>query len=118
RRGILPKVVPPNPVVFCGIARPQNFLLQLRTAGIEPIAEALFADHHNYTEKDIQDLLQLRQRSEAGGVAPPEKDPRQLGGFLSALEPLAVVPVKMELLDAATAVDTMLRVIEERRRPA
>jgi hypothetical protein len=34
------------------------------------------------------------------------------------LEPVAVVPVKMELLDAANAVDTMLRVIEERRRRA
>jgi hypothetical protein len=31
---------------------------------------------------------------------------------------LAVVPVKMELLDADNALDTMLRTIEERRRPA
>jgi len=29
RRGIVPRDVPPRPVVFCGIARPQNFLLQL-----------------------------------------------------------------------------------------
>jgi len=34
---------------------------------------------------------------------------------LGSLGPLAVVPVKMELADAANAVDTMLRVIEERR---
>jgi len=39
-----------------------------------------------------------------------------LGGYLAALAPLAVVPVKMELADAANAVDTMLRLIEERRR--
>jgi len=38
-----------------------------------------------------------------------------LGTHLSALAPLAVVPVKMELADAADAVDTMLRVIEKRR---
>jgi hypothetical protein len=37
---------------------------------------------------------------------------------LSALTPLAVVPVRMELVDAANAVDTMLRKIEERRRGA
>jgi hypothetical protein len=35
--------------------------------------------------------------------------------YLSTLEPLAVVPVKMELENADDAVDTMLRVIEERR---
>ncbi len=118
RRGILPEDVPPRPVVFCGIARPKNFLLQLRTAGIEPVAEAFYRDHHPYTQRDIQELLKLRQQSEAGGFVTTEKDAINLGGYLAALEPVAVVPVKMELLDAANAVDTMLRVIEERRRRA
>ncbi|MGA8274619.1 MAG: tetraacyldisaccharide 4'-kinase, partial [Candidatus Sulfotelmatobacter sp.] len=49
RRGIVPQNIPPRPVVFCGIARPQNFLLQLRAAGIDPCAEAFFRDHHAYT---------------------------------------------------------------------
>ena len=118
RRGISPKDVPPRPVVFCGIARPKNFLLQLRTAGIEPVAEAFYRDHHAYTERDIQELLKLRQQSEAGGFVTTEKDAVNLGGYMAALEPLAVVPVKMELLEAANAVDTVLRVIEERRRRA
>jgi tetraacyldisaccharide 4'-kinase len=108
RRGILTQNIPPRPVVFCGIARPQNFLLQLRAAGIDPVAEAFFRDHHPYTEKDVRDLLQLRQRSEAGGFVTTEKDAVNLGGYLAALAPLAVVPVKMELADAANAVDTML----------
>jgi tetraacyldisaccharide 4'-kinase len=114
RRGIVPANVPVNPVVFCGIARPKNFVAQLRTAGIEPIAEAFYRDHHAYTEQDIRDLLNLRQRSEAGGFVTTEKDAVNLGGFLSTLEPLAVVPVKMELADAANAVDTMLARIAER----
>jgi tetraacyldisaccharide 4'-kinase len=116
RRGILPQNIPPRPVVFCGIARPQSFLLQLRSAGIDPIAEALFRDHHAYTEKDVRDLLQLQQRSEAGGFITTEKDAVNLGGFLASLAPLAVIPVKMELDDAANAVDTMLRVVKERRQ--
>jgi len=118
RRGIVPKNVPSRPVVFCGIARPQNFLLQLRTAGIEPVAEALYRDHHRYSERDIADLLQLRQRSEADGFVTTEKDAVNLGKYLSSLEPLAVVPVKMELLDAADALDTMLRIIAERKPQA
>jgi tetraacyldisaccharide 4'-kinase len=116
RRGIVAQDVPARPIVFCGIARPQNFLLQLRAAGIDPVAEAFFRDHHAYTEKDIRDLLQLRQRSEAGGFVTTEKDAVNLGGYLAALAPLVVVRVKMELADTANAVDTMLRVIEERRR--
>ena len=49
------------------------------------------------------------------GFVTTEKDAVNLGGYLGALAPLAIVPVKMELADAANAVDTMLRVIEERR---
>jgi tetraacyldisaccharide 4'-kinase len=115
RRGISVTNVPARPVVFCGIARPQNFLMQLRTAGIEPVAQALFRDHHAYSERDIQDLLKLRQQSEAEGFVTTEKDAINLGRFLDALQPLAVILVKMELMDAANAVDTMLRMIAERR---
>ena len=116
RRGIQANDVPIRPVVFCGIARPKNFLMQLRIAGIEPAAEAFYRDHHSYTERDVQDLTKLRVQSEADGFVTTEKDAINLGEFLPALDSLAIVPVKMELLDADNAVDTMLRAIEERRR--
>jgi len=115
RRGITPANVPSRPVAFCGIARPQNFMLQLRKAGIEPAAEAVYRDHHAYTESDIRELLALRANSEAGGFVTTEKDAINLGAYYSALQPLAVAPVKMELLDAANAVDTMLRIVAERQ---
>jgi tetraacyldisaccharide 4'-kinase len=115
RRGIIPKNIPPRPIVFCGIARPQNFVLQLRAANIEPVAEAFYRDHHAYAEKDIRDLLELKQRSQAGGFVTTEKDAVNLGGYLSVLQPLSVIPVKMDLVDAANAVDTMLRIVNERK---
>jgi tetraacyldisaccharide 4'-kinase len=115
RRGIVPQNVPPRPVVFCAIARPQNFVLQMRAANIEPVAEAFYRDHHAYGENDIRELLELGRKSEAGGFVTTEKDAVNLGGYLAALEPLAVVPVKMELSGAANAVDTMLRKISERK---
>jgi len=114
RRGIAPRNVPSRPVAFCGIARPRNFFLQLRAAGIEAAAEAVYRDHHAYSEKDIADLLRLREQSEGNGFVTTEKDAVNLGGRLPALEPIAIVPVKMELIDAANAVDTMLRVIANR----
>jgi tetraacyldisaccharide 4'-kinase len=114
KRGIFPKAVPPRPVVFCGIARPQNFILQLRAANIEPAAQAFYRDHHAYSEKDIRELLALKQQSEAGGFVTTEKDAVNLGPYLAALDSLAVVPVRMELADAANALDTILRKIENR----
>jgi len=116
RRGIVPLNVPPRPIVFCGIARPQNFVLQLRAANIEPVAEAFYRDHHSYSEKDIRELLELKRHSDAGGFVTTEKDAVNLGGYLSALTPLAVVPVKMELSDAANALDTILQKIDKQKR--
>src|SRR5882762_2230840 len=74
RRGIAAENVPPRPVAFCGIARPKSFLLQLRTAGIEPAAEAVYRDHHAYTENDVRELLALKAKSEAEGFVTTEKD--------------------------------------------
>jgi tetraacyldisaccharide 4'-kinase len=115
RRGIAPDRVPRRPVAFCGIARPQNFFRQLHTAGIQPVAEAIYRDHHSYTEGDIRELLDLCRAGEGGGFVTTEKDAINLGLHLSALRPLAVVPVTMKLVDAPNAVDTLLRVVEERR---
>ena len=118
RRGIIPHLVPPRPVVFCGIARPQNFVQQLRAANIEPAAEAFYRDHHAYSEKDVRELLRLKQQAEGGGFVTTEKDAINLGQHLYALAPLSVVPVRMEIEDAANALDSMLRILDERKRKA
>ncbi len=73
RRGILPSHIPQRPVVFCGIARPQNFVSQLRVAGIEPLAEKFYRDHHAYTEQDVRELLEMCRQSDAGGFVTTEK---------------------------------------------
>jgi len=62
----------------------------------------------------VRELMELRQRSEAGGFVTTEKDAVNLGPYLSALAPLAVVRVRMELVDADNALDTIMRKIEER----
>ena len=118
RRSILPEGVPPQPVAFCGIARPQSFFLQLRTAGIDIAAEAVFPDHHAYQERDLRDLLRVAQENQAGGFVCTEKDAVNLGGYLAALQPLAVVPVKMDLVNADRALDALLDTLASRGKPA
>lgn len=114
-RTIAPRDPPAHPVAFCGIARPRNFFVQLRNAGIDLAAEASFRDHHQYTEKDVRELMAMASRSEADGFVTTEKDAVNLGGYFSALKPLAVVPVQMDLTDAGGAVGAMLETIAQRR---
>lgn len=118
QRGIVPRDIPERPVVFCGIARPENFMLQLRAANVEAAAHAFYRDHHAYSESDVRELQKLKQNSDAGGFVTTEKDAINLGPYLSALEPLCVVPVRMKLADPAKALDSILRKIEERKRAA
>ena len=51
---------------------------------LEPVAEAVYRDHHLYTENDIRELLALKARCEAEGFVTTEKDAINLGGYLSA----------------------------------
>ena len=114
-RTIAPCDLPAHPLAFCAIARPQHFFVQLRNAGIDLAGEASFRDHHQYTEKDIRDLMAMAARSEADGFVTTEKDAVNLGGYFSVLKPLAVVPVKMELADAQGALGAILATVTERR---
>ncbi len=116
RRGIVPRDVPPRPVAFCGIARPRNFFAQLRIAGIDSAAEAVYRDHHQYEKGDIAELLRLKSASDAGGFVTTEKDAINLGGYFSTLTPMAVIPVRMELADADRALESIFATVAARRQ--
>ncbi len=116
QRGIEASAVPTRAVVFCGIARPQNFVEQLKSAGVCLVGETFYRDHHACTESDVDELLRLKQQSGADGFVTTEKDAVNLGKLIARLGPVAVIPVRMELEDAADALDTMLRTIKQRRQ--
>jgi tetraacyldisaccharide 4'-kinase len=115
RRGVSVAGAPANPVVFCGIARPRKFIEQLSSAGIQPVAQKFYRDHYRYSLADVQDLLTLRDQRYAHGFITTEKDAINLGDHAAQLAPLIIAEVEAELSEAADALDTILRVIAERR---
>ncbi len=117
RQIILPKIEEPC-VAFCGIAKPEQFFAQLRAAGVTLAATRHFRDHHSYRNADVRMLLKLRQRSRAAAFVTTEKDIVNLGEQLPLLRPLHVAFVQMELENADTALDTIVRATRrERERP-
>jgi tetraacyldisaccharide 4'-kinase len=117
RRTLTVPATPQNPLAFCGIARPRKFIEQLRAIGIQPIAEKFYRDHHQYSSHDVQGLLRLRDQNHAHGFITTEKDAINLGTFLGEISPI-IARVQMQLIDPAGVVDTILRVITERRAKA
>ena len=115
QREIILPAVPQAPIVFCGIARPQQFLSQIRAAGITPAAELVFRDHYRYARADIQRLLAEQRRLGAGGFLTTEKDAINLGSLHRDLEPLAIVTLRLTLDHPADVLNTILGRIAERR---
>ena len=107
RKIVLPNL-PPAPIVFCGIARPQQFFAQLRAAGLTPAAEVEFRDHHAYDQKDIKRLLAMRGKLDAGGFLTTEKDEVNLGPLQEELKPLVVATLSLTIDHPANVVDAIL----------
>jgi tetraacyldisaccharide 4'-kinase len=103
-----------SPVVFCGIARPQQFFAQVRAAGVAPGAEVEFRDHHAYSRADVDRLRATQAELGAGGFLTTEKDAINLGPLQNELQPIAIAALTVTLDDPAGVVDAILARIAER----
>jgi len=118
RRDLLVSEPPLRPIVFCGIARPQTFLNQLRTHGIEPVAQKFYRDHHAYSDNNIEELVRLRDRTQSRGFITTEKDAVNLGSRIAKLGAVAIAHVTMDIVEPADALDTILQTIRHRKQQA
>jgi tetraacyldisaccharide 4'-kinase len=100
-------------IAFCGIARPQRFFAELRENGIDVREEVRFRDHHQYDKADIARLLAAKSRIPGAELVTTEKDAINLGSHLARLAPF-VIPMQIELQDAESCLNHMLRVVTER----
>jgi tetraacyldisaccharide 4'-kinase len=106
---------PPEPVAFCGIARPQQFFDHVRGAGLIPAAELAFRDHHRYTQADVERLMKTLDQHKAGGFLTTEKDAINLGSWRDSLQPLAVASLNLRLDRPDDIIDVILARIANRK---
>lgn len=93
-------------VAFCGIARPGQFLVGLKSAGLSLTDEVIYSDHHQYSIYDVERLISLARKTNATALVTTEKDEVRLGNFASdfpAWLPLktAALNVKLEEEEAS-----------------
>lgn len=96
---------------FCGIARPEQFFLGLKDAGVQLGAVVAFHDHHPYTRDDLQRLVDTARRANATTFLTTEKDFIRLGDLVQALPasvPLRTVPLRVEIEDAPAALQWLI----------
>ncbi|MBR0684669.1 tetraacyldisaccharide 4'-kinase [Bradyrhizobium manausense] len=82
---------------FAGIGDPERFFRTLRASGIEIAGSRTFADHHPYSERDIQELWDDARRN-GQTLVTTEKDLARIHGGEGMLPHLeGVVPFKVTL---------------------
>lgn len=97
-----------NILAFCAIARPKRFFDDLRAVGVELASEIAFRDHHSYTAADISYLLAKAEQCGATAFVTTEKDSINLGPLASRLQPLHIAHLSLDLLDADSALNTLI----------
>jgi len=105
-------------VVFCGIARPQEFFAALKSNGVESAAMHAFRDHHRYTEADMRQLIEMARLGRADSFLTTEKDLARLNpaqrALLTAVAPLRTVKLDVRLRDEAAIVERLSEQLSSR----
>jgi len=97
-------------VAFAGIARPEKFYATLRRVGAQIVATRDFADHHPYTQREVEALIE-ESRGRGALLATTEKDLVRL----SARQARAIVTLPVTLrFEEPASVRRILRQALER----
>jgi len=96
---------------FCGIARPEQFFAGLEAAGLQLAVRKAFTDHHQFTAREVEQLLTNAQAGGATAIYTTEKDFLRLGDLSSAFAkalPLQTARLRVEIEHEDEAIEWLL----------
>lgn len=93
-------ITPPARVgAFCAVGNPSSFFASLREAGYEIAVEKSFADHHVYSQEEIDSLIDAAKERGATALITTAKDAVKLRGLAFSL-PCYVVEIEIAIDEA------------------
>ena len=101
--------VPGRVGAFCAVGNPASFFESLRGLGYEVGLERAFADHHVYSQGDVDALHQLARETGANALITTAKDAVKLKGMAFEL-PCYVLEIEIAMDDA----DAFQKVVVDR----
>lgn len=85
-------------LVVCGIARPFSFLKVLENNGIDFTNKLLFADHKNYSHKEVETIRKKFYSTNAHSVLTTQKDAVKLTRYSKELDDIDIFYLKIDLI--------------------
>ena len=104
-----------NVVALCGIGNPQAFSQDLLQIGINIAAEEFFADHHAYTQRDVDRVVQTARDTGAEAIVTTEKDAVRLEGLRQSEIPVYVAQLEVQGDDEVRFKSLLLRALIQKR---
>lgn len=83
---------------FCGVGNPESFFNHLRREGYAPVFKRAFADHHNYTQSELEALVEKARGHGAEALVTTAKDAIKLAAFELKL-PCYVLEIQISIDD-------------------
>jgi tetraacyldisaccharide 4'-kinase len=80
---------------FCGLGNPDAFFRDLGSWGLAICGQAIFPDHHLYTQQDFLEIRQAGKRAGANAFVTTEKDAQNLGGLKFEEAPVYVAVIDL-----------------------
>jgi tetraacyldisaccharide 4'-kinase len=94
--------IPKEPVAaFCAVGNPQSFFAQIRRDGFEPVLQKFFADHHVYTQADVDKVVKSAKQAGAQSLITTAKDAVKLHALSFAI-PCYSLNIEMQIENAET----------------
>jgi len=101
---------------FCGVGNPESFFTHLRREGYQPELTRAFADHHHYSQADIDRLVNDAQKKEATALLTTAKDALKLLEMEIGL-PCYVLDIQIKVDDAESLAEVILDAVARKRLP-
>ena len=98
---------------FCGVGNPRAFFADLRRWGFNLVAEDAFADHHVYTGKEIQQLVEDARKKGAAALLTTQKDAVKFSGDWTPQLPILACEIETQILAAEEFARTLLTYLEK-----
>lgn len=116
RKTILPCVTGKG-LAFCAIGDPAGFFNALQAEGVDLMGKIAFADHHAFTRKNIEQIVERAQKLGTVFFVTTEKDnirlPDSLRAQLERQCPLIIARLETSLANENNAIATLTRLLRD-----
>ncbi|MFY9570001.1 MAG: tetraacyldisaccharide 4'-kinase [Blastocatellia bacterium] len=105
-----------NVSVACGIANPHAFTEDILQAGINIVSENFFADHHPFTQEDLDRVGGAAREAGADAIVTTEKDAVRLEGLRHGDIPVYSAQLEIQSDDEVRLKSLLLRTVGTKKK--